>query len=201
MSGSDRAAPGLRERKRIKTLATIQAEALRLFRLNGYDTTTITEIADAAEVSESTFFRYFPTKEDVVLLDDLDPFFIDSLRGQPPELTTLEAIRRAMSALFAQLTDAERAQQRERIALILTVPELRARMLDQLFQGTTLIANLIAEREHTTPTDHTARALAGAIIGAGVTALLALDSDPDADLAELMDHTLVRLQNGFGQPR
>ncbi len=198
MPRNDRPGLGLRERKRIKTLVTIQAEALRLFRLNGYETTTIVEIAAAAEVSESTFFRYFPTKEDVVLLDDLDPIFIEALRDQPRDLTTIEAIRRAMSALFAELSDTERARQHERIALILTVPELRARMFDRLFQGTALIAGLVAEREQTSPDALAARALAGAIIGAGVAAILNLESDPDADLAEAMDRTLLHLQRGFG---
>jgi AcrR family transcriptional regulator len=198
MPRNDRPGLGLRERKRIKTLVTIQAEALRLFRLNGYETTTIVEIAAAAEVSESTFFRYFPTKEDVVLLDDLDPIFIETLRDQPRDLTTIEAIRRAMSALFAELSDTERARHHERIALILAVPELRARMFDRLFQGTALIAGLVAEREQTSPDALAARALAGAIIGAGVAALLNLDSDPGADLAETMDRTLLHLQRGFG---
>jgi AcrR family transcriptional regulator len=197
MPGTDRPAPGLRERKRIKTLATIQAEALRLFRSNGYEATTVVEIAEAAGVSESTFFRYFPTKEDVVLLDDLDPVFIDALRSQPDDLEPLEAVRRAMTDLFAQLTDTERAQQRERIGLILSVPELRARMLDQLFQGMNLIAGLIAERRHATHVDRADNTIAGAIIGAGIAALLTLESEPDADLADLMDTALALLQQGF----
>jgi AcrR family transcriptional regulator len=46
---------------------------LRLFRAQGYSATTVDQIAAAAEISPSTFFRYFPTKEDVVLLDDYDP--------------------------------------------------------------------------------------------------------------------------------
>jgi AcrR family transcriptional regulator len=64
---------GLRERKKAKTRAAIQAHALRLFAKQGYDETTIDQIADAAEVSQSTFFGYFPTKEDVVLHDRFDP--------------------------------------------------------------------------------------------------------------------------------
>jgi transcriptional regulator GlxA family with amidase domain len=56
------ARPGLRERKKTKTRAAIREHALRLFREQGYEATTVEQIAEAAEVSHSTFFRYFPTK-------------------------------------------------------------------------------------------------------------------------------------------
>ena len=68
-SPADAPRPGLRERKKLKTRLAIQEHALRLFREQGYQQTTVEQIADAADVSPSTFFRYFPTKEDVVLFD------------------------------------------------------------------------------------------------------------------------------------
>ena len=64
--------PGLWERKKARTRAAIREHAFRLFREQGYDATTVDQIAEAAEVSPSTFFRYFPTKEDVVLQDDME---------------------------------------------------------------------------------------------------------------------------------
>src|SRR5262249_44921406 len=81
------ARPSLRERKKAKTRAAIQQHALRLFREQGYAATTVEQIAAAAEISPSTFFRYFPTKEDVVLYDDLDPLLIAAFDAQPPELS------------------------------------------------------------------------------------------------------------------
>ena len=64
----------------------MREHALRLFREQGYQATTVEQIAAAAEVSPSTFFRYFPTKEDVVLQDDMDIRMIEALEQQPPEL-------------------------------------------------------------------------------------------------------------------
>ncbi|OYD67968.1 TetR family transcriptional regulator [Rhodococcus sp. OK302] len=70
---------GLRERKKAHTRASIQEHALRLFQERGYDATTVQQIIDACEISESTFFRYFPAKADVVLADDFDPLIVEAL--------------------------------------------------------------------------------------------------------------------------
>src|SRR6201997_787503 len=87
--------PGLRERKKIRTRETIRREAFRLIEANGYAATTVEQIAEAAEVSPSTFFRYFPTKESVLLADDMDPLIMDALAAQPADVSPLRAIRRA----------------------------------------------------------------------------------------------------------
>jgi AcrR family transcriptional regulator len=63
MTSSPAEPTGLRERKKARTRAAIQRHALRLFQEQGYSATTVDQIAAAAEISPSTFFRYFPTKE------------------------------------------------------------------------------------------------------------------------------------------
>ena len=77
---------GLRERKKARTRAALREHALRLFREQGYQRTTVEQIAAAAEVSPSTFFRYFPTKEDLVLQDDMDTRLVEAFERQPPGL-------------------------------------------------------------------------------------------------------------------
>src|SRR4051812_15299477 len=118
---------GLRERKKVKTRATIQQHALRLFREQGYAATTVEQIAAEAEISPSTFFRYFPTKEDVALHDDYDALIVEAFHAQPPDLTPLQAIQHAIRAVYSELPAEAMAQERERHAVINAVPELRAR--------------------------------------------------------------------------
>ena len=96
VSNGERPAVGLRERKKARTKAAIREHAMRLFQKQAYQATTVEQIAEAAEVSPSTFFRYFPTKEDVVLTDDDDPLILAAFRAQPAELSPVAALRAAM---------------------------------------------------------------------------------------------------------
>ena len=156
---------GLRERKKAKTRAAIQEHALRLFRDQGYAETTVQEIAAAAEVSPATFFRYFPTKEDTIVLDRLDPVMIELFRKQPPEFTPLEALRTAIRESIGILSESEWELESERQRLVMNAPELRVRMLDQLYEGIDLLATLAAERTGRDPDDFAIRAWAGAVVG------------------------------------
>jgi AcrR family transcriptional regulator len=188
---------GLRERKKARTRATIQSHALQLFREQGYDATTIEQIIDAAEISETTFFRYFPTKEDVVLQDDYDPLIIAAYQQQPLELAPVPAMRAAFAAVFAGMTPGQKTEQRDRVALILAVPRLRAAMLNQFFQLMEFLADAMAERAGLPPDDFKVRSVAGAIIGAAMAVLPAMNDDPGADLAELTDTALMHLESGL----
>jgi AcrR family transcriptional regulator len=157
---------GLRERKKAKTRAAIRAHAMRLFDEQGYAATTVDQIAAAADVSQSTFFRYFPTKEDVVLTDDYDPLVAAALRAQPADLNPITAIRLAFGEIFKAISTEDWEQEQIRQRLFLNVPELRGRALQQYAEAITLLAGVVAERAGLPPDDFSANVLAGAVIGA-----------------------------------
>ena len=91
---------GLRDRKKVQTREAIRREAKRLIKENGYANTTVEQIAEAAEVSASTFFRYFPSKEMVLIANDLDLVTIEALGQQPADMPSLQAFRRALEITF-----------------------------------------------------------------------------------------------------
>src|SRR5579884_740284 len=193
MPGHDPARPcGLRERKKARTRAAIREHALRLFREQGYAETTVEQIAEAADVSPSTFFRYFPSKEDVVLQDDFDPIAIAKFEQQPPGPHPVAALRAAMREAFAEAPAEQMEQWRELTMLAMSVPELRARMLEDYLRTGTMTAELLARRTGRDPADFAIRTLAGAIIGVGLSVMAVWRDDPSADVIELMDSALAR---------
>jgi AcrR family transcriptional regulator len=87
---------GLRERKKRRTHDTISAVAIGLFLQRGFDGVSVVEIADAAEVSKPTLFKYFPTKEDLVLhrIADHQGEAARVVQGRDPTQTPLTALCR-----------------------------------------------------------------------------------------------------------
>ncbi|MEU4221413.1 TetR family transcriptional regulator [Actinoplanes sp. NPDC026623] len=189
---------GLRERKKAKTRAAIRAHAMRLFEDQGYAATTVDQIAEAADVSQSTFFRYFPTKEEVVLTDDYDPPMIAALRAQPPEVGPIEAIRRSIRAIYDQLTPDEWHQEHRRQLLIESVPELRARNAEQYTQIVGLLGAAVAERAGLPADDFSSRVLAGAVIGAALAVVPhGLISASGPDYLDRFERALSLVEGGF----
>jgi AcrR family transcriptional regulator len=156
---------GLRERKKARTRASLREHALRLFREQGYQATTVEQIAAAAEVSPSTFFRYFPTKEDVVLQDDMDTRLMEAFANQPPDLAPIPAIRAALREAWRSFTPAEWEQMREGGRLAMEVPEIRARTMNEFGRMIDAIAAATAARTGRCSDDGRVRVLAGAVIG------------------------------------
>jgi AcrR family transcriptional regulator len=188
---------GLRERKKARTRAAIREHALRLFREQGYHATTVEQIAAAAEVSPSTFFRYFPTKEDVVLQDDFDILGVEAFDAQPADLSPVAAYRAAAAQMFAALTPEELARFRETTELTLTVPEVRARALDEFARTIDLTAAAVARRTGRDPADFAVRNLAGALIGVIMAATMPWSQSPAADMFERVDAALAHLEAGL----
>jgi len=187
----------LRERKKARTRSAIQSHALRLFREQGYDATTVHQIIEEAEVSESTFFRYLPTKADVVLFDDVDPLIVDAFRKQPRELSPLQALRAAFRDAFDQLSAQEVADQMDRMHLSISVPELRSAILDQFAGAMDLLMGVLAERTGRKPDDPSVRTLAGAVVGVAIAVMFAVADDPSRDIVALFDESMACLDGGF----
>ena len=180
----------LRERKKARTRASLRVHALRLFREQGYQATTVEQIAAAAEVSPSTFFRYFPTKEDVVLQDDMDTRMVEAFARQPRDLAPIAAVRAAMREAWASFTPEEWEQINEGAQLSARVPEIRARAMNEFARTIDVVAGALARYTGRAQDDFRVRVLAGAVIGVMISVFLPehLAAETDAG-AELMAHS------------
>ena len=192
---------GLRERKKARTRATIREEALRLFREQGYHATTVEQIAAAAEVSPSTFFRYFPTKEDVVLQDDMEPLLAEAIEHQPPELGVVAAVRASLRTVISHLDKEQWDRIRQQAELSMTTPEVRARAMDDFARTLGVMAEVVARRTGLSPDDLRVRTAAGAIFGAILSATAPWDQYDDgfvnSDFFQRIDDALGVLEDGL----
>lgn len=197
LSPADVPRVGLRERKKLKTRLAIQEHALRLFREQGYQQTTIEQIADAAEVSPSTFFRYFPTKEDVVLFDAVDPWLVEAFQRQPPELSPIAALRNAIHEVFESMPRSLVEDQRQRGLLVYHEPDLQAAWVADLLRTAALMATLLADRVGRHPNDLRIRIYTGALMGAMMAAMLPAMAGSAADFVADLDVALDLLEGGL----
>jgi AcrR family transcriptional regulator len=156
---------GLRERKKQKTKEAIQREAMRLFQEQGYEETTIEEIAEAAEISPSTFFNYFPTKEDVVLYDRYDPIMASMMLARPPEDPPSVVMKYVFETLGVML-DRDREIIVARAQMALKVPALRARFWEEMERARDLISSVIAARTGRDADDFELRVVSMALVAA-----------------------------------
>ena len=162
---------GLRDRKKIKTREAIRREAMRLIEENGYANTTVEQIAEAAEVSPSTFFRYFPSKEMVLMANDLDLVTIKALEQQSPEIPSLQAFRRALEITMAALSEDGWRFERARLRMVLSIPELKAAQFDEYRRTVARLTEADCRRTGREPDDFEVRVFVGALAG-GLMAVL-----------------------------
>ncbi|MFC9914081.1 TetR/AcrR family transcriptional regulator [Streptomyces sp. NPDC127197] len=142
---------GLRERKKERTRETIAATAIRLFLDKGFDQVSITEIAQAAEVSRRTLFAYFPTKEDLVLhrFADHESEAARVVRARPAGQPPLEALRAALlDALAHRDPNTGLCDDPEVMAflrMILDTEGLATRLTRYMARGTDALAEALRE--------------------------------------------------------
>jgi AcrR family transcriptional regulator len=146
--------PGLRERKKRRTRDTLLRTALELFTTQGYERTTVDEIAEAAEVSQRTFFRYFPGKEEAAFAVQAlaEEHFLAALRSRPPHEAPMEALRRAVLEGWDTLREAVESVVPVELylrmyRLIESTPVLLAAHLRRSAEIEERLACLLAERE------------------------------------------------------
>lgn len=197
-SPADRPQLGLRERKKIKTREAIRTAMYALVKEQGYDATTIEQIAERAEVSPSTVFRYFPTKEDIVLTDEFDPLIMDELRARPKDepwpVTLRYVIHKAVR--FGLKYDLETS--RLRTHLMVQVPAVRSRMLESMSVTGSLLCQAIAERTGRAPDSLEVRVYAMSFIGGLMeTSLYWAENGHQDDFEDLVDRTMDVLEHGL----
>jgi AcrR family transcriptional regulator len=163
-------AKGLRERKKLKTRESIQREAMRLIGKQGYDETTVEQIAAAVEISPSTFFNYFPSKEDVVLYDAYDPVIISLMSERPAgeaASASLRSVLEQMNGIFER--DREIILARGR--LWFEVPALRARLWEELDKAQVIMSTFIAQHSGRDPGDFEIRVIVMIVVTAALEAV------------------------------
>ncbi|WP_062394364.1 TetR/AcrR family transcriptional regulator [Gordonia phthalatica] len=160
---------GLRERKKLATRVALRKAAFDLFAEHGYDATTTSQIAAAADVSPATFFRYFATKEALILEDDYDPLFLADTEPIDPSGNVPAQILRRAADLFDSLDEPTRSTETERARLVYSSPGLRAAQVT--YQEKMLAAFVESvTRRATGPVDTAAlEAAVGATFGAVMT--------------------------------
>ncbi|MFF2199358.1 TetR/AcrR family transcriptional regulator [Streptomyces sp. NPDC058145] len=198
LSPADRPRPGLRERKKIKTREAIRSATYALVKEQGYDATTIEQIAERAEVSPSTVFRYFPTKEDIVLTDEYDPLMVRELRSRPAGESWMDSLRYVMDKAIDAMTREDPEVLRMRAHLGVQVPAVRSRMVESMSETGRLLRGALAERAGLDPDGLEVRVYAMSLVGGMMEAYMAwAENDFEGDLRDLVRRALDVLEHGL----
>ena len=198
--------PGLRERKKLRTREALTDAAYELFRANGFDATTVDQIAEAVEVSSRTFFRYFTSKEDVALslADEQITAMLDGFAAQPADVPVLTGMRRAALEVVrgyeTGTTDSDRYQRMQE--LISTSPVLMAACLERGAARLDEVARLIGVRMGVDPaTEPRPLLVASVVLCAVQTAVNAWRAtDRDTPDSELIGQAFDLLSAGLDYP-
>ncbi|TSD93853.1 TetR family transcriptional regulator [Gordonia rubripertincta] len=181
--------PGLREQQKMRTRNAIREAALHLIAEQGYAKTTVEQIAEAAGVSHTTFFRYFPTKEQVVVGGE---HFESEARAiveqMPPGLGHFDLIRRLFTELHRLTADDPWVGNPLRMQLIRSEPLLQNTFQVESERMMTGMRQLIADYLGRDADDFALGVFLDAV--AGVTFRLATEGDDNP--ADLQIETTLR---------
>lgn len=164
-----------------RTHARILDCALDLFERNGFDGTKVTQIAEAAGVTEMTFFRHFPAKEQLLLDDPYDPLIATAVAEQPRDLRPVTRTVRGIRQAWSRLSEPEGDLVRRRVRILASTPSLRAAAWRNNHETESLIVDQLV-RGGTEPLR--ARAAAGAVLAAIMAALFEWARHDDMVLAD-----------------
>jgi AcrR family transcriptional regulator len=157
--------PDLRQRKRTAAMHRIQNVALDLFDAHGYAAVTVEQIAEAAEISPSSVYRYFGTKEQLVLWEVFDPMLVERLRdelaGKPP----MEAARRVMLTTMQHLAVGDEQRIQRRIRHMMSEPTLEAAAAGQAYATSEMLGDVLAAGLGRPASDLEVQVFSHAIIG------------------------------------
>lgn len=188
-------------RKPVTSRAELEQAAFGLFASRGFDATTVDEIAAAVGIGRRTFFRYFPSKNDVpwgAFEAELERMRV-RLKACPPEVPLMDAIRLALID-FNRVDPAQVPLHRRRMELILRVPTLLAHSTLRFAAWRQVVAEFAAERTGCRPDDLAPQAIAHAVLGVSVAAYEHWLDDPAADLGTLLDDAMRQLGAAFTGP-
>lgn len=194
-AAQETARPGARQLARRAVTAQVAEMAIGLFIERGYEETTIEDICAVAGISRSSFFRYFHSKEDVLMREvaDFGDGLLSALQARPDGETPWVAIRRALNPLIERYgTEPERILRSTR--LVRSTPALAAFNQEKLARKAQILRPEVARRlgaDPDDPTDPRPDALIGAILAcldAAVAAWAATDGTQN--LAQLLDRAM-----------
>jgi AcrR family transcriptional regulator len=201
-SDEERPRPGLRERRKALTAAELEAAAYRLFGERGFDAVTVDDIAAEADVSRRTFFRYFASKEDVLLADHFVQLgrLRDAMAARPADEPIITALRNALLSMTSDFEDRkEMIIVRGRI--MRDTPSLQARSLVHQKLWEDAMQEMVAERLGVDPvTDLRPGVVSAATLAAmRIAFTIWLTSGCDGDLIEMTAEALDLLDGGLQQ--
>ena len=186
-------------RRRATSRADLEQVAFTLFASRGFDRTTVDQIAAAAGIGRRTFFRYFPSKNDIpwgAFEDELERMRV-RLKACPPEVPLMDAIRVALID-FNRVAPPQVPLHRRRMELILRVPTLFAHSTLRFTAWREVVAEFVAERSGCRPDDLAPQTIAHAVLGVAIAAYEHWLDDPASDLGTLLDVAMRQLGAAFG---